>query len=365
MNRVKTAARAALPLALITVIAGCDNNPGGPGSGLNALAAMADYAAMDGVLTSSGWKNFQMTARKMDGAMLGPAPIAATRVSGALAELAANRDTRAFAAAMAGVAGQMDDAPAGVPLISTWNRGKTFIYDAQRHDWVHDPARTGAPSNGVRFITYEPRGAEPDPTKPTGHADLIDLGDGTAGIALRLLVVEGTRTVLDYITTIEGSDGVGHVTVAGFLQNASDKLDFEIDVRGQNIGGVERADITFELSMAARAFQVAGDVDVEKRSGRESNAVDLSVKHGASSFRVDVADNAGALSGTIDLGGAPFAVVSGTSSTPVFKTSSGGEISGMEGLVLWRIFDVTEDVFDLFEDLVDPIDELVVLAVVL
>jgi hypothetical protein len=301
----------------------------------------------------------------MDGAMLGPAPVAAARASGALEKLAANRDTRAFAAAIAGVAGQMTDAPAGVPLISTWNRGKTFVYDAQRHQWVHDPARTGAPSNGVRFITYEPRGAEPDPTKPTGHADLIDLGNGTAGIALRLVVVEGTLTVLDYQTTIEGADGVGHVTVAGFLQNDRDKLEFDIDVRGQNTGGVERAEITFELGIASRAFQVAGDVDVEKRSGREHNTVDLSVEHGASSFRVDVTDNAGALSGTIDLDGKPFAVVSGTSATPVFKTPSGGDISGMEGLVLWRIFDITEDVFDLFEDLVDPIDELVVLAVVL
>jgi hypothetical protein len=325
---------------------------------------MADYAAMDGVLASSGWKNFQMTAAKMDGAMLGPAA-AAARASSTLDQLAAKRDTRAFAAAMAGVAGQIDDAPAGVPLISTWNRGKTFVYDGQRHEWVADPTRTGAPSDGVRFITYEPRGAEPDPTKPTGHADLIDLGNGSAGIALRLLVVEGTRTVLDYQTTIEGSEGVGHVTVAGFLQNDRDKLDFEIDVRGQNSGGVERAEITFELSMASRAFQVAGDVDVEKRGGREHNTVDLSVQHGASSFRVDVADDAGALSGAIDLDGKPFAVVSGSSSTPVFKTPSGGDISGMEGLVLWRIFDITEDVFDLFEDLVDPIDELIGLAVVL
>jgi hypothetical protein len=365
MNRTKIAGlRAALPLALITMIAGCDNNPSGPGSGLNALAALADYGAMDGVLASSGFKNFRMTAARMDGAMLGPAAVGAARASSAL-DLAANGEGAAFAAAMAGVASEMADAPAGVPLISTGNRGKTFVYDAQRHQWVHDPARTGAPANGVRFITYEPRGAEPDPTKPTGHADLIDLGDTGAGIALRLLVVEGSRTVLDYQTTLEGSAGVGHVTVAGFLQNASDKLDFEIDVRGQNSGGVERADVTFELSMASRAFEVDGDVEVEKRSGRQKNTVDLSVRHGTSSFRVDVADDAGALSGTIDLDDKPFAVVSGTSAQPVFKTPSGGDISGMEGLVLWRIFDITEDVFDLFEDLVDPIDELVVLAFVL
>jgi hypothetical protein len=364
MNRKNALRRSALPMALMAMMAGCETDPNGPGSGLDALAAMADYSAMDHVLASTGWKNFQMTATRMDRAMLGPAAVGAAQAGSAL-EVAGGGDPAAFAAAMAGVASQMADPPASVPLISTSNRGKTFVYDAARHQWVIDPARTGAPSNGVRFITYEPRGAEPDPTKPTGHADLMDLGDGTAGVALRVVVVEGSRTVLDYQTTLDGSGGVGHVTVAGFLQDERDKLEFEIDVRGQNTGGVERADVSYELSIASRAFEVSGEVRAEKRNGVQHNTVDLSVRHGASSFSVDVADIGGALSGTIDLDGRPFAVVSGTPDKPVFKTPSGADITGTEGLVLWRIFDITEDVFDLFEDLIDPIDELVILAVVL
>ena len=49
----------------------------------------------------------------------------------------------------------------------------------------------------------------------------------------------------------------------------------------------------------------------------------------------------------------------------MFKTPSGGDINGGEALVLWRIFDITEDVFDLFQDLVEPIAELVIIAVIL
>jgi hypothetical protein len=287
---------------------------------------------MDAVRQSAGWKGFQLAAPSM--------------------------------AAKAGFI-RGDVALRNIPLISDGNRGKTFVYDGTRHEWVIDPAQTGAPANGVRFITYEPKGAEPDATKPIGHADLIDLGNGTAGIALRLVVVEGTFTILDYQTTLEGSEGSGHVTVAGFIQNTRDKLDFDIDVHGQNSGGVGRADIVFELGIAAREFRVIGDVEAQNQNGIESGAVDLNVRHGAHSFTVDIANNSGTMSGDIDLNNSPFALVSGPAAQPVFKKPDGSDIGGAEALVLWRIFDVSEDVFDLFEDLIDPIDELVLWAFIL
>jgi hypothetical protein len=323
---------AALPLAIVVVTACQDTS--GPGSlgRLNTTAALADYDAMDAVRQSTGWKAFQMAAPQM-GAKIGYV--------------------------------RSDVAINFIPLISETNRGKTFVYDAASHSWVVDPARTGAPANGVRFITYEPKGAEPDATKPIGHADLIDLGNSTAGIALRLVVVEGTFTILDYKTTLEGSEGSGHVTVEGFLQNSRDKLEFDIDVVGENSGGVERGEINFELGIASRAFRVTGDVVGEKRNGVERGAVDLHVQHGASSFTVDIENERGTLDGTIKLNSSPFALVSGPAQQPVFKKPDGSAIGGAEALVLWRIADVSEDVFDLFEDLVDPIAELVLWAFIL
>jgi hypothetical protein len=354
--------RTSLPLAMV-IVAGCQETTG-PGSlgQLNTQAALADYAAMDAVLQSRGWRSFQMTAAKMDDAAIGAAPAAAVR-AGAHLDLLASGDAREFAAVFANVASSASSSR--VPLISDANRGKTFIYNAQTHNWVIDPARIGAPANGVRFITYEPKGAEPDPTRPIGHADLIDLGDASAGIALRLVVVEGSLTVLDYQTTLEGQDGSGRVTVTGFLQSAHDKLDFDIDVRGQNAGGVARGDVAFELAIAEREFRVVGDLSSEKVNGIEDGTIDLTVRHGAASFRVDLENNAGTMSGRIDLNDAPFAVVSGAASAPVFKTPSGADINGGHALVLWRIADITEDVFDLFEDLVEPIAGLVIMAIIL
>lgn len=324
--------RAVWPVA-IAVVSACEDT-GGPGSldELSTSAALADYQAMDAVRESAGWRGFEMAAPQM-GARLGLV--------------------------------RSDVAINSIPLISESNRGKTFVYDAARHQWVIDPARTGAPANGVRFITYEPKGAEPDATKPIGHADLIDLGNSTPGVALRLVVVEGALPILDYQTTLEGNDASGHVTVEGFVQNARDRLNFDIDVRGQNSGGLERGDIAFDLGIASREFRVTGAVHGEKQNGVESGSVDLTVRHGAHSFAVDIENSRGTLAGDVALNNSPFALVSGPAQQPVFKRPGGGDIGGGEALVLWRIFDVTEDVFDLFEDLVDPIDELVVWAFIL
>ena len=350
-----------LPMAVLAIAAACSGTTEPRSSGkLNTAAALADYSAMDGVLQSAGWKHFQMTASGMTA--MGSTGAAARIAAGALANLAPAGDSRAAATAMASF---VASGTAGIQLISAANLGKTFIYDGQQHRWVVDPTRTGAPSNGVRFITYEPKGAEPDPTKPTGYADLIDLGSTSAGIALRLVVVEGSFTVLDYQTTLEGSNGVGHVTVDGFLQNRNDKLEFEIDVRGGNSNGVDRGDITFDLAIASRTFHVEGDIHSEKSNGADHSTVDLSVRHSDASFRVDVANDLGVLSGVVNLNDAPFATVSGRDGAPVFKTPAGGDLNPAQGLVLLKIFDVTEDVFDLFEDLIDPIDDLIILAFIL
>ena len=348
-----------LPVIMVAA-AGCQDSTGPASHGtLNTQAALADYAAMDALLQSPGWKSFQMTAAGMEAAGVGGS--AAVSAGGMMGSLATG-DTRAFAQAMTGIA---SGASSRVPLISDANRGKTYVYDADANRWVIDAELTGAPATGVRFLTYEPMGAEPDPSKPTGYADLIDLGDAAAGVALQLMVVQGDMTVMDYQTTLSGAEGSGRVTVAGFLRNTQDQLDFDIDVRGQNVAGVERADITFDLGIADRAFRVLGDIHGENQAASRESAIDLTVRHGDASFRVDVDNQNGVLGGNIDLNDAAFATVSGPEHHPVFLTPAGEPLNGGQALVLWRIFDITEDVFDLFEDLVEPIAGLVIIAIIL
>lgn len=360
--------RSSLVLALAIGAAACDNTTGPSSlSELDAQAALADYAAMDRILASDGWQSYRMTASQLDVQRFGSAPAAAaatellTDVRGAAAA-----NSRAFAAAMSEAADRVAaGASARLPLISDYHRGRTFIFDGERNDWVVDPDRTGAPANGVRFILYAPKGARPDPTREIGYADLIDEGDNTGGIALRLIVVEGELTIVDYALTVEGENGMGHVTVSGFVRDHEDTLEFDIDVHGEKQAGAESGDITFDLAIDSREFVVQGDVHGEKDHGDEHGSVDLLVRHGDRSFRVDVTSDNHALAGTIDLNGSLFANVSGTSANPIFETPEGDPITGGNALVLLRMYDIAEDVFDLFEDLVEPVAELIILAIIL
>src|SRR5262245_241455 len=117
MTIIKKMWRPALLLGLAAIAAGCQetNGPGSLGK-LNAAAALADYNAMDGVLQSSGWKNFRMTAAGMDA--MGAA--AAGRAAVALEDLLPGRDPSAFAAAL----GAFSTNSPSIPLISDGNRGK-------------------------------------------------------------------------------------------------------------------------------------------------------------------------------------------------------------------------------------------------
>ena len=248
-HTIRMLTRMSLPLLLVFA-AGCQDSTG-PDSlqRLDAEAVLADYEAMDSVLASRAWASFLIAADGMDAAALGAAPAAAVQATAELKSLSSG-DARSFASAMTDIASAGSLSAARLPLISAENRGKTFVYDADNDRWVIDPALTDAPATGVRFIIYEPSGAEPDPTQPIGHADLIDLGDDFDGIALRLLVVAGDLTVVDYETTLTGADGSGRITVDGFLQNTRDRLDFEIDVDDPN-GVITR--IVVETSLPGKA----------------------------------------------------------------------------------------------------------------
>ncbi len=253
------------------------------------------------------------------------------------------------------------------PIISKFRRGKTFVYDPGLGRYVLDDGIPGAPETGVRFLLYGvgPDG-KPDPANQVGYADLIDEGDGSAeDIALWLVVVEGTDTILSYRTTLDLQEKNGKITVGGFLQGEDDRLNFDITVKGS--AGVEgnTIDIGFEIWLQERPLAIEGTVSGMESDSGEGGAVDLLVTHGEDSFLVDLTGTDDAINGTIKLNGSDFAFVSGDPDEPTITNVDGEPLTWAEMLVLRQILDSTEEVFDLWEDLMDPIDELIILALIL
>lgn len=336
----------------------------------DAEAALDDYQAMDQVLGSEGWKGFVAMGGAVSLETFGPSVQIALGSAMDVAELRGSAQggaaaARRFAGRMVEL-GAMSPRAAAAPIISTLHRGKTFVYDPDAGRYMVDESLTGAPATGVRFIVYRDVGGKPDVAQPLGHADLIDEGDGSVqDIALRLLVVEGDRTVLNYRATLDENAGHGAITVGGFIRGDVDQLDFNIDVSGSEGSDQSALDVDFNVRIDNRAFEIQGSVHGVEQGKSEMGDVDLTVRHGSESLRVDVSGTESTVSGTFYLNGDVFATISGDPDEPTFTSADGDPLTGAEALVLHRIVDIVEDVFDLFEDLLDPVDDLLILAVIL
>jgi hypothetical protein len=333
----------------------------------DAEGALADYEAMDLVLTSDAMEGFRAMGAGISFQGVAPEMEFVLRVGEQLALPGSDSQTRAMAGGIFSAVSDLGPGPFNNPIISALRRGKTFVYDADLGRYTIDPGLEGAPSTGVRFILYNPGSdGKPDPTGEIGHADLIDEGDGSAeDIALRLVVVEGADTVLDYRTTLDVMDQGGAITVDGYLQGENDRLDFDLGVTGSVFGSENQVDINFEMGIASRNFLITGSVSGIETDSGEGGEIDLLVEHGSDSFRVDVSGSDQMIDGAFYLNGKLFATVTGDPDNPTLTSATGEALTWVEALVLRQMIDSSEDVFDFWEDLLDPVDELVILAIIL
>jgi len=361
-RRIRTATFMALLLAAV----GCGSSTEPDiAPEFDAQAALADYDAMAQALASAEFRGFQALGGRTP---FGTPSAAINIVAGLTAPTAADGG-RAFALRLMERIRRTGapDGALGSPVISNFTRGATYVYDPAIDDYRLAVGRVGAPATGVRFILYAvDETGRPIVEEETGHADLIDEGDDSLeDIVLRLVIVQGDATVLDYRTTLDDNEGQGALTVRGFLHGDDVRLDFDIEATGAEVEGRQTLDVAFELRVDARDFQITGSVrGIEDGTDGEGD-VEVSVQHRSDSIRLDVAGANGMIEGSVFVNGAVFATVSGPSDNPTFLGRDGLPLTVREFLVLRRILDTVEDVFDLLEDLLDPVDDIVILGIIL
>lgn len=356
MNRMRLPA---LALAAAAALTACGDTTGPDrDEAFDAQAALADYQALEGVLGSDAWN----ALGRLDGA----GPFSALRaspssVTGGLKTLSPTATVAERSEAIRSLADGMRSWSRS-PIISEQNRGTTFVYDADRSDYVPDPDRTDAPDNGVRFILYEEVDGQPDPSREIGYADLLDEGDGSEeDIVLRLVAVQHDLEVLNYRTSLTDTGiRAGVITVDGFLQNETERLDFGINVQGDD----QTVELGFEIRMDARDFEIIGAVQGTEGEGGPG-AVDLTVRHGDESLGVDLESDGETLSGVIRLNGEDFATASGDADDPTFTSADGDALTLTEIGVLIQVFGVSQEVFVLTGGLLAPVAGLVALGIVL
>jgi hypothetical protein len=355
-------------LAVTTALTGCDTATGPEDAGaFDAEAAMADYDALAAALGADELDPFRALPAH---GPFGSFAAGAAALQEAAAEGAADGGRR-WAARVARRLATLAAPPAAgavaAPIISGSHRGRTFVYDPGLGEYRPDPDRPGAPADGVRFVLYAlDAGGTPLVEDEVGYADLIDEGDGSAeDVALRLVVVHGEQTVLDYRTTVDASPGRGALTARGFLSGDGVRLDFDVTLEGREGNGVDEVALDFELAVAARDFRVTGRLRGAEGGGAGTGEVELDIRHGPDRLSLTATGQDGVLDGAVSLDGAPFAVFQGPEEDLEITAPDGRPLTGLEALALQRAVDVVEDVFDFVEDLLDPVDDLVLLGIVL
>lgn len=364
-------AMAALGALVLIGAAACEPSTAPSARGkFDTAQVLADYGALDGVMAGEAWSGLQALAGRSP--LAASASVSALQLVSAAARAGASREYVAgFVHDLSATtrAGALENGSTFArTLISPAHRGRTFVYDAALDNYVVDPARTGAPANGVRFILYVTGSdGRPNPAKEIGSADLLDEGSSSnATIVLHLIVTKQGVTRIDYRTSVLPGDATGHVDVIGFATGDDGvRLDFNIGVTGTATGATSQIDADFDLAVRSRNFRITGTVRGAEDGREGDGAINVTARHGDTSFRVAVEGDGESIDGTIFLNDAPFVTVSGDVRSPTLRGATGGPVTEPELRVVREVLHAVDDVFALVEDLVRPVEQLLLLGWIL
>lgn len=247
----------------------------------------------------------------------------------------------------------------GVPLavIPEEFLGDTYEYDPvdARYELSE---RAGAPANGVRFILYTVNPVTDEPATPLaeiGYADVLDESTATTD-AIRLVVVSGDVTYLNYGVAASAGETEARATINGFVTNGSTQVNFDLDHVASNTEG---GDLTLDYELDVPSRDVSLDYLIQLTNALANANVDLSLAgpHGSVGITGSAASGNGRLVARTN--GSDFAYMNFVDGELDTVTKpDGSALTEQEQGVLVGIWALVLQGFDVFEDLVDPIDNL-------
>ena len=257
-----------------------------------------------------------------------------------------------------------DAGAALIPVMRPSVLGKTFVYDPGTRTYVPDATRTGAPPNGVRFVLYE-TAANGDPVqgREVGYADLTDErrpSPSTAGI--RLVVVSGGVTHLDYSFDLAGSLEAATFDVRGFLSDGTERIDFAVTTSQQLFGRGGIATLDATLTVARHDFAVRAKVEGLASESNGDGQVDLTITSGADRIIVEAQTVDGLLDATFTVNGQLLATAVGDPSAPVIRGQGGRELTDGELHALGAIVGMAQCLFEFVSALLEPAGVLLLIA---
>lgn len=347
--------------ACVTDTGGAPFNPQGTSSDMSAVAATLSSPAMASLAWSSGSMDAVFGApvvRSSLGAIQTTAP--------ASGNLAASGQ-RLVQSAMAFNGRAIPNVALAVLPVEAL--GTTLEYNLLTGQYGAT-SRTGAPANGVRFILYAINPVTRVPVEPlaeAGYADVLDESTATAN-SVRLQLVSGGVTYLDYGVTGSTTATSGRAVIDGFATDGTTRVNFVLDNSYAGVVNGAAGSAMFDYSLDAPSL----DVSLHYRVGLTQlptsalgainviAAIDITVSgpHGDVGIVGQLVEGVGALTATVNGGAFAVVTIGGESAVVSITKPDGSALTLQEYGALAAIWDVVVKGVDAFEDLLDPVDNL-------
>jgi hypothetical protein len=221
-------------LALVILSAACSENAVAPKSPANPQATAAELAALGTMFDAAPLQSLSSVIIEVPTPVA--APMRALALAGSTNPLRSSSRLRTYADRIEGARVFTKLLPemsvtGVVALLPPVFAGKTFEWNftALQYDTT---ARTGAPSNGVRFILYaiDPltgNPAGPAPGTEVGYIDLMDeTGTGNPKVHVIVAGVGGTPVYVDYTVRIGGQSPTSvTINTTGYITDGASSPD--------------------------------------------------------------------------------------------------------------------------------------------
>jgi hypothetical protein len=331
----------------------------GPEAPFNPTGTTEDITAVQDAFESPAFASFSTFSLYFDAA-LGTSPVIsgsadafnfrrATK-AGELRAAAARNARRVAALVQGGTHGSFS---ASAAAISAEVAGKTFEYNGTGYVPTD---RTGAPSNGVRFIIYAVNPVTLQPVTPlqeVGYVQLTDLSGSTTQAA-RVVVVTDNITYLDYTVTATATATSGRITVAGYVTDGETRANVNLRSTVSQTAGltmlysvdVPQRDVSIDLTMSTTGLDpetatVGLDLGMSGPNGTVSMSGEFTATGGTITVRVN---------------GDVFAnITSDGAGEPIITGADGQPLAPEDEATFQNIFALTGDAFITFDMMLLPI----------
>lgn len=349
------AMRSLAAMALAGLMTGCGGGDStAPDAPFDPAGTTSDLGAIEASFESEAMAGFQSAAAAIS-TTLGETPAAmAVRAAPSRMIATGQSGAREYAAALSRLYSQPSGGMRPVSpqaAILEEHLGVTFTRDPETLEYGPSD-RTGAPSNGVRFIVYAANPISGEPVTPlaeVGYAD-IEVTESATSASVRIELVSGNVTYLDYTVGATASQTAATLTIAGFVSNGDDRVNFDMDI---HIANDESISFDYTLTVPTRGnFRV--DFEEVWTSTTVTSSLELRGNHGTITIEGSRTETSGSYA--VEVNGDPFATITVSQGSQTVITGADGQpLSEEEMETLQDVFLVFLSGFDFFEDLVDPL----------